>query len=142
MLSDVGPLKMLVKNVNICYIKFSRDRFFLFGPGRARREQPNAGLHLGVRAFVRSVSHIKVFLLVYLDFFLKQGVCVPRWAGSQRARNSPSATIPTRGLAVVSAPSPMGPLDDGTTAAAELTVPPAIEVRMWPDACIDAQVWR
>ena len=41
--------------------KFSRDRFFLFGPGRARREQPNAGLHLGVRAFVRSVSHVKVF---------------------------------------------------------------------------------
>ena len=51
--------------------KFSRDRFFLFGPGRARREQPNAGLHLGVRAFVRSVSHVKVFLLVCLDFFLK-----------------------------------------------------------------------
>ena len=43
--------------------------FFLFDPGRARREQPNAGLHLGVRAFVRSVSHVKVFLLVYLDFF-------------------------------------------------------------------------
>lgn len=57
-------------------------------------------------------------------------------AGSQRARNSPSATIPTRGLAVVSAPSPVGPLDDGTTTAAELTVPPATEVRMWPDACI------
>ena len=49
--------------------KFSRGRFFLFGPGRARREQPNAGLHLGVRAFVRSVSHVKVFLLVYFLFF-------------------------------------------------------------------------
>ena len=36
--------------------------FFLFGPGRARREQPNAGLHLGVRAFVRSVSHVKVLV--------------------------------------------------------------------------------
>ena len=37
---------------------------------------------------------------------------------------------------MVSAPSPVGPLDDGTTTAAELTVPPATEVRMWPDACI------
>ena len=34
----------------------------MFGPGRARREQPNAGLHLGVRAFVRSVSHVKVLV--------------------------------------------------------------------------------
>ena len=32
--------------------KFSRDRFVFFGPGRARREQANAGLHLGARAFV------------------------------------------------------------------------------------------
>ena len=42
--------------------KFSRGRFFLFGPGRARREQPNAGLRFCVRAFVRSVSHVKVIV--------------------------------------------------------------------------------
>ena len=35
---------------------------FLFGPGRARREQPNAGLHLGVRGFVWSVPHAKVLV--------------------------------------------------------------------------------
>ena len=39
------------------------------------------------------------------------------------------------GLAVVSAPSSAGPLDDGTTTAAELAAPPATEVRIpWPDA--------
>ena len=48
--------------------------FFLFGPGRARREQPNAGLHLGVRAFVRSVSHVKVFFASFFSVFW--GVCV------------------------------------------------------------------
>ena len=36
--------------------------FFLFGPGRARREQPIGGLGFGVRAFVRSVSHAKVLV--------------------------------------------------------------------------------
>ena len=43
--------------------------FFLFGPGRARREQPNAGLHLGVRAFVRSVSHVKVLVASLFGLF-------------------------------------------------------------------------
>ena len=42
---------------------------FLFGPGRARREQPNAGLHLGVRAFVRSVSHVKVLVASLFGLF-------------------------------------------------------------------------
>ena len=50
--------------------------FILFGPGRARREQPNAGLHLGVRAFVRSVSHVKVLFASLFGLFLK--VCVVR----------------------------------------------------------------
>ena len=50
-------------------INFSRGRFFLFGPGRARREQPNAGLHLGVRAFVRSVSHVKVLVASLFGLF-------------------------------------------------------------------------
>ena len=45
-------------------INCSRDRFFLFGLGRARREQPSASLHLGVRAVVRSVSHVNVKVLV------------------------------------------------------------------------------
>lgn len=75
-------------------------------------------------------------LRVALGVALPEPAHASSGAGSQRARNSPSATIPTRGLAVVSAPSPVGPLDDGTTTAAELTVPPATEVRMWPDACI------
>ena len=35
---------------------------------------------------------------------------------------------------MVSAPSPPGPLGDGTTAAAELMVSSITEVRMWPDA--------
>ena len=48
-----------------------RDRFFLFGPGRARREQPNAGLNLGVRAFVRSVSHVKVLVASFFGLFEK-----------------------------------------------------------------------
>ena len=50
--------------------KFSRGRFCLFGPGRARREQPNAGLHLGVRALSFGRCRMsKFFLLVYLGFF-------------------------------------------------------------------------
>ena len=36
--------------------------FFLFGPGRARQEQPIGGLDLGGRAFVRSVSHVKLWV--------------------------------------------------------------------------------
>ena len=76
-------------------------------------------------------------LRVALGVALPEPARASSGAGSQRARNSPSATFPTRGLAVVSAPSSAGPLDDGTTTAAELTVPPATEeVRMWPDACI------
>ena len=51
--------------------KFSRGRFFLFGPGRARREQPNAGLHLGVRAFVRSVSHANVLVASLFGLFFE-----------------------------------------------------------------------
>ena len=50
-------------------INCSRDRFFLFGLGRARREQPNAGLHLGARAFVRSVSHVKVLVASLFGLF-------------------------------------------------------------------------
>ena len=50
-------------------INFSRGRF-LFGPGRARREQPNAGVHVGVHAFVRSVSHVKVLVAsLFWSFF-------------------------------------------------------------------------
>ena len=77
-------------------------------------------------------------LRVALGVALPEPARASSGAGSQRARNSPSATFPTRGLAVVSAPSSAGPLDDGTTTAAELAVPPATEVRIpWPDACID-----
>ena len=43
--------------------------FLMSGPGRARREQPNAGLHLGVRAFVRSVSHVKVLVASLFGLF-------------------------------------------------------------------------
>ena len=64
--------------------KFSRGRFFLFGPGRARREQPNAGLHLGVRAFVRSVSHVKVLVASLFGLFLK--VYVPHWGDERRQK--------------------------------------------------------
>ena len=42
---------------------------FLFGPGRARREQPNGGLHLGMRAFVWSVSHVKVLVASLFRLF-------------------------------------------------------------------------
>ena len=52
-------------------VNFSRGRFFLFGPGRARREQPNAGLHVGVHAFVRSVSHVKVLVASLFGFFFE-----------------------------------------------------------------------
>ena len=47
----------------------------MFGPGRARREQPICCLGFGVRAFVRSVSHANV--LVARLFWLLRGVCVP-----------------------------------------------------------------
>ena len=72
--------------------KFSRGRLFLFGPGRARREQPNAGLHLAVRAFVRSVSHVKVLVASLFGLFLK--FCVLHWnlgGCCRRKRTTPTA---------------------------------------------------
>ena len=54
-----GVLKRFSGEAKI--INYAAADFYLFGPGRARREQPNAGLHLGVRAFVRSVPHVKVY---------------------------------------------------------------------------------
>ena len=66
----------------------------MFGPGRARREQPNGGLHLGVRAFVRSVSHAKV--LVASLFGLLQNIASHAAAtpSSHRANEPPSARAP------------------------------------------------
>ena len=69
--------------------KFSRDRFFLFGPGRARREQPNAGLHLGVRAFVRSVSHVKVFFASLFLIFWKFASFTDFYTSRETAAESP-----------------------------------------------------
>jgi len=42
------------------FLNLSSEVTVLFGPGRARREQPIGGLGFGVCAFVRSVSHAKV----------------------------------------------------------------------------------
>ena len=62
---------------------------FVFGPGRAQREQPIGGLDLG-RACVRSVGvACERFLLLVYSIFLK--VCVARWVENPRPqRNAPA----------------------------------------------------
>ena len=82
--------------------------FFLFGPGRAKRGQPNGGLYLGVRAFVRSVSHVKVLVaslfgrlaIEYCVARCLQGLITPQIRGvlwrfvTNSARGRPAIVLP------------------------------------------------